>query len=277
MIGDRRIRERGAQRSGGAKEAGRLRGPVRVSLSRGAFGVAFVGSLLLVGCSKEESTASSGGALVEKVEQAAARAEGGTDAPDANSCLLGYATKYDELVPVALAAEVLGRDAAQAKTNYSKVMKDSRYHEIVHAWSGTRQHEVKVGTMTVKTPKDDVVALSGMHATTRQRFELDYQVPSATAKEEVEKLVEESKDPGLDTKEKKELGKGLGGMLVDIAKANRKVSGAGESAVWNDKTMELQVFERGVGFTVRVDATDDAPANLDKALALAKKVLARCR
>ncbi len=227
-------------------------------------------------CSKEDSKAPEREASAPALERAVEKVgTSGKEAP-ANECLLAFATRYDELLPLAVAAEATERDVAKAETDYSRVMKNPRYHELKYLWPGGRHQEVDLGAKKLRVPKKDAVALSGIHASTLAEFRSSYRVPEAGAKEKLDELSDESKEKGVDTAEKKDLAKGLGGMLVEIAKAYRRGDGLGDAAPFNDKTMELNVLDRGVALQLRVDVSDDAAVNAKAATSLAKRLLGRC-
>lgn len=52
-----------------------------------------------------------------------------------------------------------------------------------------------------------------------------------------------------------------------------KINGVGESAYWNSKQNHLDVYAKGISFTVEVDISDDDNLNKEKTIALAKLIV----
>jgi hypothetical protein len=66
-------------------------------------------------------------------------------------------------------------------------------------------------------------------------------------------------------------------MLMQVARAYRDVEGLGDAASFNSVESTLYVLDRGVKFALNVNLQDDAAANQEAAIGLAKDIMATCR
>jgi hypothetical protein len=226
-----------------------------------------------IGCSSgSESTTPSVEAAAERAAAAAPQA----DDTDANACLLAYRTKYDELLTLEMAAQAAGLPAAQAKTEYSRVMKNPQYHEVQYAWPSTRVRTIAVGGRSMDVPRDNVVGLGGMRAMNAGHFRNAYRAVTTDEKAALDREIEASEEKGLETEQQKAIAKGLTGVIAEITKAYRDVGGVGELAAFNTIEAKLYVLDRGVSFAVLADVSDDADANQKVAVDLARQMLSAC-
>lgn len=235
-----------------------------------------------LGCSKKDGagSADAGAALnVEGIEGAvdeASKSAPKGKAANANACLMAYASKYDELVPLALAAQHAGLPADQAKTEYSKTMKNTAYQEVRYDWPSTRKRKITVMKRTIDAPAPNQIAVGWMEPQTLEYFKKSYRPATAEAVAKLNEAIDDSKEKGVETKGQKDLAKGLGGMMAEITKHYRDVPGLGDAASFNTYEMRLYVLDRGVKLQITADLGPDADANQAKAVAIAKAALARC-
>ncbi len=237
----------------------------------------------VLGCSKKSDTAAAdGGAaasaegIERAIDEASKGARNGDDDANANACLMAYASKYDELVPLALAAQHAGLPVGQAKTKYSRTLSDHAFQEVRYTWPSTRKRTITVGKMTVNAPAPNQVVVGSMKPMTREYFKRSYKPATAEGVAKLNEAIDESKEKGVDTKGKKDLAKDLGGMMAEITQHYRDVPGIGEAASFNTFEMRLYVLDRGVRLQITADLGADADANQAKAVAIAKSALARC-
>lgn len=238
--------------------------------------VALLGS---AACSSSDTPAPSGAneSPVDAIERAAAKASPASSAVAANACLLGYQTRYDVLLPLERAAQVASRPAEAAEVDYSKVLKNPEYHSVRYSWQGKRTRKVEVLGREIEVPQPDTVELTGITASTLEAFRRTYRAATDSDAAALNAEIDKSKEKALATESGKAVAKNVGGMLMQVARAYRDVEGLGDAASFNSVESTLYVLDRGVKFALNVNLQDDAAANQEAAIGLAKDIMATCR
>lgn len=249
--------------------------------------VAFVG--LCWACTKGESGEEKGAqadaerqvevaaaAHAEALSPTALRGLPGDKPTQANACLLGFQTKYDEALSLAEASAASGLAAADAKVKYQKVLKDPAHHEATYAWPSERTRKMTVMGREMSVPQSNLVAIGSIVPMTKEYFLKSYRPIREEEKQELGRQIEASADERLATDQQKKTAKGLGGVLSEVTKAYREVGGIGEAASFNTFERSLYVLDRGVRFRVTADLSDDADADEKKAIELARRFMAKC-
>lgn len=215
------------------------------------------------------------------------------DAKGGNTCLLDYSEKLDQLFPVQLAADFTKLPAAEAKADYSKVMKNPSYHSIKYAWKSDRKRSLKELGIDMEVAVDNKLELHGIRAMSLNGFKMSYRVPTEKELKESERALDaafEGKSGNKDINEKlkkldemkvdkktqKSAAADIGDALAKVTKAYRDVSGIGEAASWNSVEKRLYVLDNGVEISLSVDLSDEDVVNREKAIALMRQVLAKC-
>ena len=214
--------------------------------------------------------------------------------PAASSCLLEYAGNYDKILTLAEAAILANRPVNEAKVNYNKTAKNTRYHEIVYSWKSDRT--VRVHGMDA--PDNDLVSVRGICEKNLKDFKRDYkkrtaeeiqqvnrqmseQLDQAFDKQSDDEKIEASKrrlnDLGTTNESAKKTAKGLGNTLSSSLDAYTEVNGLGVAASWNTKDKSLFVLNNGVEFCVRVNLGEDDVKNKTAAIQAAKNILEKCQ
>lgn len=201
-------------------------------------------------------------------------------------CLLSYEGKFDELLPLALAAEAIKQPADKAKKEYtpaSRPLKRERLgtqeadifaiSQLSYTWDSPRMEEIPFGPAKgMKIPASDVVALSNMAIMNATYFANSYR---AMTEAETAALKEKTKEKLSDPAQKK-TADALGGMLQEVTNAYSEVAGLGDAARWNSVEDSLYVLVDGVKLQLRVVLSNDDQQNRDAAIALFPKLLAKC-
>lgn len=226
-------------------------------------------------CSSGTDT-SSPASIDEAVDRAVAARPDESDSGQ-NACLLGYQTKYDELLPLARAATAAGLPADQAEVEYQKVMSNAKYHELSYSWPSDRFRTVSAGGMSIKAPRPNRVALTGIGSTSLRTFRLSYRPVTDDDKKKLDEAIDTSKEQGLETAAQKDMAKQITGIIGEITRAYRDVDGVGDAASFNTAESKLYVLDRGVEFGVVADVSADPDANQKVAIDIATQILAACR
>jgi len=215
-------------------------------------------------------------------------------APSADpTCLLNYAGKYDQVLTLNEAAKLLGKETSNAEVKSSKVLKDTRFHEIKYLWKTDRIVEVS----GLKIPDKDRIGVTGIYKNTMENFKRNYsqrteqevaelqqklntQLDKSFDSKSDNKKIEESKErmneAGVSNKQGKAIAKNLGGGLTASLTAYSEVTGLGDAASWNSKDKNLYVLSNGVEFRVGINLGEDDVLNKAKAIEAAKLILQKC-
>lgn len=211
------------------------------------------------------------------------KAEGG------NTCLLGYAEKYDELLTKDMVAEATGTGADKMTFGHQKIHPDRKYHDVTYSWKGSLKKDV--GGMTF--PMDDYVKLTGIEAISLNRFQMSYRAVSKDEATKIKKDMDEAldgnaengvvnqavkklDDMGISKEEQQKMVKDLTESAQKMTKGFAKVDNLGDAAVWNAKTNSMYVFKDGTKFELVVELSDSG-RNLDTATKLALQILGKCK
>lgn len=206
-----------------------------------------------------------------------------------NTCLLGYAEKYDELLTKDMVADATNSNVNEMTSGYQKVHKSNKYHDITYSWKGSLTKTV--GGMTF--PMDDYVKLTGIEAISLFTFQASYR---AVSEEETRKINEDMNEAldrntdnsvvdqaikkldemGISKAEQQKMVKDLTESAQKMTKGFAKVNNLGQAATWNAKTNTLYVFENGAMFELVVELSDSG-RNLEVAKTIATQILNKCK
>lgn len=212
----------------------------------------------------------------------------------ANNCLLTYADKLDQLLTAADAVAITGKPEAAMETKYSKVLKNTEYHEIFYKWPAEGRTKLYNG---IKVPQGDMVVLGSMKKMTEEEFtaqhtartqeeiqhtqetmnsEMDKALEGQSSSDKANKAAKKLNDMGVEKSTTKAVTATIGGVFAKIAAAYVPVSGVGDAATWNSESERLYVLTGGVKFELGVNISDDTTINKEATITLAKKLLSKC-
>jgi len=196
------------------------------------------------------------------------------------SCIYGYADKLDQLLTIARVVKVTGYDKAKAKPKYSKGSKNLTYHSFSHSWESDRKRTIEMNGQSIEMPKNDVVSISGFNKIDSEKFNFQYRNLSKEEKEKIKKKMDEALENQQEKKElttqQKDVAKDLGSSTVDNIKYEN-VAGVGSKALWETANNQLIVHHIDTMFQLYVDISDDMNINKEKAIQLARDLLAVCK
>ncbi|TYR35113.1 hypothetical protein FXV77_14300 [Sphingobacterium phlebotomi] len=211
------------------------------------------------------------------------------EAKGGNSCLSGYAEKYDELLTKDMVAEASGTAADKMTFGHQKIHTESKYHDVTYSWKGSLKKDV--GGMTF--PMDDNVKLTGIEAISLNQFQMSYRAVSKDEATQIKKDMDEALDGnaengvvnqavkkldemGFSKEEQQKMVKDLTESARKLTEGFAKVDNLGDVAVWNAKTNSMYVFKDGTKFELVVELSDSG-RNLGTATKLAQQILAKCK
>ena len=232
------------------------------------------GALLAFGTGCSSSNQSTPDTPAEAIERAADTAS--TSTASTTSCLKAFETKYDELLPLTRAAAALGAPEAEIKSEYSRVMKNPAYQSVQYSVPSDRTRTMTVLGREIEAPVSNMIELGGMRAITLEEFKRTYRAATDADKAELDAAIDRSKEEAVKTDEGKALAKGIGGIMMQVARAYRDVEGVGDAASFNTVESKLYVLDRGTMFAVTADLSADADANQRTAIEIAREIMARC-
>ncbi|MEO5910316.1 MAG: hypothetical protein ABIP95_05475 [Pelobium sp.] len=235
---------------------------------------------------------------VKEEEQALSDVISKSDDGGDNPCLLAYAEKYDELFTFDEAVKITGLAKADGEMEYNKVLHNVAYHDISYEWPSDRKRTVKAAGMEVEIPDKNQIEISGIEPQKLAYFKNAYssktEAELAEAKESVDKTLDEAyegksenerankamekvKDMGQSKKDVKKVTDNLvGGTFSQIAKSYSPVDHLADAASWNSFEQCLYLLKNGVKVKITANLSADANYNKNKAIEIAKLILAKC-
>jgi hypothetical protein len=214
-----------------------------------------------------------------------------SDVSGENTCLLAYAKNYDQIVSEAEILSLTGFSKEVMETNYQKFLKDPAFHAMQYKFKNKRMG--KLGSLKGEYELPDVVEITGIKASTLERFKKSYSAMT----DEDRKLVEQQMSNAIDGKSKnkqaneageklekanvdketaKTIGSGIMSKFQEISQHYQEVSGLGDAASWNAMTNDIVVWKKGAEFQVKVEVSSEEEVNKALALKIAKLVLEKC-
>lgn len=215
------------------------------------------------------------------------------DVSGENKCLLSFAGKLNELVTPQMAATATGLPAGNMHESYSKVLKNTAYHEMIYSWENGRMQEMPYLTgKKINTQVSDKVAISGIKAMSVTQFKNTYRnvtqdemaiaekktndaLQGKTGNEQVKKAVKKLDEIGADRNQAAAAAGELRGMFAEVTESYSDVSGLGDAASWNSFENRIYVLKGGVVFSINADL-GDTRRNKEIAVKLAREVLRKC-
>jgi hypothetical protein len=215
-----------------------------------------------------------------------------SDAPAANAamggkgqCLLSFQHKFDELLPLAIAAEASKLAADKAQTQYNNNKKPLRTdkkagfdigtNELLYLWPSDRMEEIPIGPAKgQKIPADNKIGLRSMSVMNKEFFTKSYK---PMTDQEIEDLKKQAAD---ELAKKGDANAPAANILADtiggVTKAYKEVPNVAELARWNTIEKSLYVFFDGVKFEILVSVSDDNDTNQNLAVSLLPKIMEKC-
>ncbi|TJZ63376.1 hypothetical protein FAZ15_03595 [Sphingobacterium olei] len=206
-----------------------------------------------------------------------------------NTCLLGYAEKYEELLTKDMVAEATGSNAGQMTMHENKIHKDTKYHYTKYSWKTGKTKE-RYG---MDLPEEHGVSISGIEAISLNQFQMSYKAVSKAAAAALTQKANEALDGksdnaavnegmkkldemGISKEEQKKMMEGFANTAQKMTEGFTKVDNLGQAATWNAKTNTLYVFENGAMFELVVELSDSG-RNLEVATTIATQILNKCK
>lgn len=208
-----------------------------------------------------------------------------------NTCLLDYREKYDALLSEEDVVSATGFDKEKMTIKYRKTLSDPKYHEYVLSFKNGRKGKIFGSDrvfelpdyITVKLIEEMTVTDFANHfrVVTDEEFQTAQQVLKDVADGKVENMgaqevLKEAEEKHIDKETIKKSGSTLTNAFSEISKAYININDLGDAAVWNTKTSELNVLQKGVKFTLIAEISNDNVVNKDVAISLAKVILNKC-
>ncbi|SFH12529.1 hypothetical protein [Pedobacter insulae] len=247
----------------------------------------------LMSCSGNKNQTSEAGDinLDGAIANAESRRKADPNASGGNECLLGYQTKYNELITEndVLAATGFSKEVMETKSN--TVMKKPEYHSFKYKFMNGRMSTVGIRK---GLPLPDVVEVKSIKPMSLTAFENIYRAISdeemKVAKDglndvaegnsgnaEADAALKNAEEKNVSKEQVKEIGSSMMDAFKNISKGYRVVEDLGDAARWNIFTNELQVLKNGVQFVVASDVSDDNEKNKSVAIQMAKIILSKCK
>ncbi len=227
-------------------------------------------SLALTACGDKETSTTSGGG----------------SSSGAASCLAKYADNIGGIFPEQRLAGLVDTGGKEAKQN---VQDASLSKGVTWSWESDRIRKISVGPSEIEVPRDNQIGVSAFrvlsHETHRTRdagayVEQNYRSISAeemkTIQENMKKQIEAQVESGKLTAEQAKLAGGLGEALGGNERVVETIENIGDACRWVAQDNTLAVGHRDVFFSIHSDLSDDKQLNRDKAIELAKAILAEC-
>lgn len=248
----------------------------------------------LASCSENKKSKSNLGEvdLESAIENAESRRKTDPNASGENKCLLGYQTKYDQLLSEEEVIAATGFSKDVMKTKSSTVLKNPEFHSFEYKFGNGRMRTVPM--MDHKMQMPDVVKVQSIKAISLLAFERTYKVISdeemQVAKDvlndaadgksgdaEADAALKKAEELNVSKEQVKEIGGGIMDAIKEVSKGYRVVDNLGDAARWNIVSNELYVLQNGVQFVILSEVNDENEKNKAVAIELAKQVLNKCK
>jgi len=202
------------------------------------------------------------------------------------SCLVKYDGRITDLLPLERVKTIIDIGTADPKQESHT---GSSMKSVSWSWDSDRQREMNIAGQTISVPMSNQVSVSQFKLVDQEEFgpkdaksyvEANYRSISteemasiqARMKEQIQKRVEK----GELTAEQAALAGGMGEGLVGKERVVDTIDGVGDACRWTATDKTLAVGHRNVFFALFVDIAADNDLNRDKAVELAKLILAEC-
>ena len=206
---------------------------------------------------------------------------------DASTCILGYQSKMDQLLPLETIQKHYKGDMSKAKKRYN-FRPEAKQHDrdtYEYTWESGRMRKMKMMGQDMEIPAPNRIGLKWLgsdlfmmarKATPVESFKAFYRNASAAEIEAAFKQAgEKLKEKGYNAKTVETatgMGKGLSADDMNF----KEVSGVGEAASWRIRDSELTVLVGKITFQVTVDVGTEEE-NIAIAKKLAQEVLNKCK
>ncbi|GAB4000822.1 hypothetical protein GCM10028807_54960 [Spirosoma daeguense] len=200
---------------------------------------------------------------------------------NAQSCLLDYQTRLDELLPKATIQKHVTGNWSDAKLKYRKsASKFAKYDTYEYVWTSGRTMKQTIGGRSIDLPDDNRIGVGWInevnpkyHPDPLNYFKNFYRTATEAEKQKASELIEKKlseKSPG-----DKAAGKAVSGVVMNHA-GYEPIAGIGDAATWDLTSHQLIVLKGRITFQVISRIGTDMKANQALAKKLATEVLAKC-
>lgn len=246
-------------------------------------------SLALSACGDAKNASNPGNAATDaavNLDAIIAQKSGDPTASGGNTCLLDYATRYDQLLTKEMVLAATGLPEEKMKVIIHNTSKSPSNHDVVYSFPMGRKQKM-IGVKGEMVMPDEVI-LRGIKAKSPADFEKSYRALNAEeeqAFEDAKKEVISGNNADANAAlaqsnvDKKTVEKGMnqmGSVFSQVAQSYIVVDGLGDAARWNTLTNEMVVLQDGVQFEIVANISDENDRNRSVATDLAKQVLSRC-
>lgn len=202
------------------------------------------------------------------------------------SCLSQYDEKIADLLPLERVRGVLDLGSAEPE---QKVQNHPSLKGVSWSWDSDRTREMTVGGQTLTLPVSNQVSISQFklldqekHGPKDAKTYVENNFRSISAEEmtriqaQMQEQIQKRVEKGEMTAEQAKLAGGMGEGFMGTERVVDTIEGVGDACRWTAKDKTLAVGHRNVFFTIYVDVNQDNDVNRDKAVELAKAILAEC-
>ncbi len=226
-------------------------------------------SMSLLSCGEKEPGGSSGGA-------------GG----GGSSCLAKYDNNIGDVLTKERLAGLVDISGVEPK---QEIMPKGMVKNVTWSWPSDRIRIITIGGNEMEVPVQNTVRVSSLKVLDNEKYgpkdgktyvEQNYRSISEEEMKEIEANMQKSLDEkvkkGELTEEQAKMAGGLGGGLMGKERIVETIENVGDACRWTASDNLLAVGHRNVFFSITVDVSADSAVNREKAIALAKTILAEC-
>lgn len=206
-----------------------------------------------------------------------------------NSCLLGYAEKYDELLTKDMVAQASGTSADKITFEYQKNAQNSKYQDVTYSWKTGRKKTIS----GMEIPVNDYIKITGVESISLNQFQMSYKAVTAKEAKTIMETTNEAVDGkidneavnerlkkldemGISKEEQKKMMESFTNSAQKMTEGFAPVENLGDTATWNAKTNTMYVFKNGAMFELVVDLTD-VSTNSTVATQVSQQILDKCK
>lgn len=219
---------------------------------------------------------------------------GGKDSPSNSapafsgpkSCLSQYDDKIADILPLELVKAAFDLGSAEPE---QKVQDHPSLKGVSWSWDSDRTRDMNMGGQTIPLPVSNQVSISQFKLLDQAEFGpkdaktyVESNFRSISAEEmsriqaQMQEQIQKRVEKGEMTAEQAKLAGGMSEGFMGTERVVDTIEGVGDACRWTAKDKTLAIGHRNVFFTLYVDVTQDNDVNRDKAIEVAKAILAEC-
>ncbi|MFC5410922.1 hypothetical protein ACFPMF_16500 [Larkinella bovis] len=202
----------------------------------------------------------------------------------AQDCILGYQTKMDQLLPLAIIQKHYKGDLSNAELKYRK--SDPKYAKrdtYEYIWKSGRIRKMTVAGRQMEVPDDNRIGLAWINEVDTKRypdpvtyFKSFYRTATEAEKQQAAALIDKKLKENGATKTGQAAGNAVGNTLIST-QGYETIVGVGDAAAWDLTSSQLVVLKGRTTFKVTALTGTDVKANQELAKKLAAEVLTSCK